>query len=113
MGKGVAAQQHRLHVVHLQHGVLRFQFLDTFAAQADVEHLQLTDILLVFGEEHGQLALPEGKGKRGAYDVGADVIGIVLGHQTRGHVNTHHFGLRGVDILHQGGETARQRLVQP
>ena len=112
VGKRRAPAQQRAHGLLFQNGVLRVGFLHALLTEAYVENLQLADILLVLLEEERQLGILQRQRQRGTYNVGADVIRIVLGHQARGHVDAHHLGLRGIDILHQRGKAAGQRLVE-
>ena len=87
--------------------------IDSFLAQADVQQAPFAYIGFVLGKEESQLGQLQAQGQVGADDVGCYIIGIVLTHQTRRHVNGYHMGGRGVDILHHGGKPSAQRFVQP
>ena len=56
--------------------------------------------------------LLEGQCEVGADDIGTDIIGVVLCHQSGGYVNRYDLCRRGVDVFYQGGESASQRLVE-
>ena len=113
MGKGVTANEHLAYHRLFNHRILCLHLLHTLLAQTDVEHAQLTDKDLVLGEQERQLGLLQGQRGMGADDVGTNIIGVVLGHQTRGHVDTDNLGRRGVDVFHQRGKATGQRFVEP
>ena len=54
----------------------------------------------------------QGEGEVGTDDVGADVVGIILAHQTGRQVDAHDLCRTLVDVFHHGSESARQRLVE-
>ena len=81
VGVGAPFEEQGADVVLLDEGVVGFYLLDALLAESDVEHLQLSDVLLVLREEEGEFLLLEGERHIGADDVGADVIGVVLRHQ--------------------------------
>ena len=85
---------------------------DVLLRKAYVEYSQLSQEVLVVGQQHRELLLTKCQREVGFDDIRTDVVGIVLGHESRGNVYAHHLALRLVDVLHQRGEAARQRLVQ-
>ena len=99
MGKGGTVQQTGAYITRINHGERSLDFRHTLFAQLDVEHTQLSDKRLVLWEEERELGLLKGQRHGGSDDIGANVIGVVLGHQTRRYVNTDNLGLRGIDIL--------------
>ena len=101
MGVWIAAEHHQTDIPFLHHRIVGLDLFDTLLAQADIEYFEPSNENLVFGEEEGEFLLSEGERKVSPNDVGPDVISIVLSHQAGGHVDAHHLGLRGVDILHQ------------
>ena len=112
MGKRTAAEHQLAYVVFFDDGVGCFNLRHSLLTQTDVEHTEVAHKLLVLSEEERQLELLKGQRVSGADDVGTHVVRVVLRHQTRGYVNGHHLGRRGVDILDQRGKTASQRLVE-
>ena len=80
--------------------------------ESDIEHLDSAQILLVVCHHHRQLLLLQGEGEVGTDDVGADVVGIVLAHQTGRQVDAHDHCRTLVDVFHHGSESACQRLVE-
>ena len=68
--------------------------------------------MLVLGKEERELGLLEGDGEGGADDIGPHVIGVVLGHESRGHIDAQHRSRRGIDILDQGGKAPGQGFVE-
>ena len=112
MGEGIAAEQAGADVVLLDDGILAVNLLDSLQAQSDVEYAELTDDRLELREQKCQLGLLERQRMGGPDDVGADIVGVVLGHQTRGNVDADDFCGRGVDILDQRGKATGQRFVE-
>ena len=80
--------------------------------QAYVEHSQLSQEVLVVGQQHRKFLLTKCQREVGFDDICTDIIGIVLGHESRRNVDAHHLALRLVDVLHQRREATRQRFVQ-
>ena len=80
--------------------------------EAYVEHSQLSQEVLVVGQQHRKLLLTKCQREVGFDDICPDVVGVVLGHESRRDVDAHHLTLRLVDVLHQRREATRQRFVQ-
>ena len=80
--------------------------------EANVEHSQLSQEVLVVGQQHREFLLTKCQREVGLDNIRTDVIGIILGHESRGNVYAHHLTLRLVDVLHQRREATRQRFVQ-
>ena len=113
VGEGAAGAKHRTHLRRISNGVLCVLSVHAFLAQPYVELLHLAHELLVLGKEERQLQLVERQRDVGPDDVRAYIICIVLGHETRGHVDAHHLGGRAVDVFHQRGEATGKGLAQP
>ena len=88
VGVGVPFLEQGTDVVFFDKRIVGLNLLYALLTEADVQHLQPSDILLVLGEEKRQLFLLQGQRQVGTDDVGADVIGVVVGHQTRRDVDT-------------------------
>ena len=86
--------------------------LDELWRESDIKYLDSAQVLLVVCHHHRQLLLLQGEGEVGTDDVGADVVGIVLAHQTGRQVDAHDLCRTLVDVFHHGSESARQRLVE-
>ena len=80
--------------------------------QADVEHTQLAQEVLVVGQQHRELLLSEGQREVGFDDVLTNVVGIVLGHESRRNIDAHHTARRLVDVLHKRSKTTRQWFIE-
>ena len=113
VGEASARTEQGGHLVVVGQLEVGVRLVDSFLAQADVQQAPFTDIGFVLGKEESQLGQLQAQGQVGADDVGCYIIGIVLAHQARRHVNGYHMGGRGVDILHHGGKPSAQRFVQP
>ena len=113
VGEVAALLQQGAHFVLVYYVVAGVCLCHAFLADAYVEHFQPADVVLVLCEKERQLGLLERQRQVGMYGVGPHVVGVVLGHQPRRHVDAHHAGRGSVDILYQRGETAGQRLVEP
>ena len=112
MGEDIAAEQAGTDVVLFDDGILAVYLLDAFLAQPDVEYAELTDDRLELWEQECQLGLLERQRMGGPDDVGADIVGVVLGHQARRNIDADDLCRRGVDILDQRGEATGQRFVE-
>ena len=82
VGVGIPFQEQGTDVVFFDQRVVGLDFIHALLTEADVQYLQSSDILLVLGEEERQLLLLQGERQVGAHDIGADIIGVVIRHQT-------------------------------
>ena len=112
MGKVAARFQERTDVVLFEYAALALRILDEFLGKSDVENAQSAQVLLVIRHQHRQFLLLQGKGQTGTDDVGIDIIGIVLGHQSRRDIDAYYLGRTLVDIFHHRGESASQWFVE-
>ena len=110
----VAAFKHSAaHVGLFQHLVFCVCLCDELGVKPNVQHAQTTEKLLVVFKKHGQLLLLQCQRKVCSHDMRLHVMRIILGHQTRRQVDTHHLCRRLVDVFHQRGEPTSKCFVQP
>ena len=82
VGIAVAPHEQGTYLGFLDDVVLGVSLTDALGADSDVKHAQLTDIRLVLREEECELGLLQGERQVGLDDVGTDVVGVVLAHQS-------------------------------
>ena len=112
MSKVAARFQKRTDVVLFKYSALALRVLDEFLGKTDIEYAHSAQILLVVSHQHSKFLLLQGKGQIGTDDIGVDIIGIVLGHQTRRDVDAYYLGRTLVDIFHHCSKSASQWLVE-
>ena len=61
--------------------------LHSFTAQTNVKYAYLTEEYLVHGEVEGEFRLLQCERQVSANDIGADIVCVVLCHQSRRYVN--------------------------
>ena len=69
-------------VTLFEQGVVGVYLVSTLLAESDVKHFQLSDELLVLCEEKREFLMLERKRHIGTDDIGADIVGIVLSHES-------------------------------
>ena len=112
MGEVAARLQELADIFFFEDAATALGALDELRRESDIEHLDSAQILLVVCHHHRQLLLLQGEGEVGTDNVGADVVGVVLAHQTGRQVDAYDLCRTLVDVFHHGSESARQRLVE-
>ena len=87
MCEWIAWQQPLADVTLFEQGVVGVNLISPLFAQSDVEHLQLSYELLVLSEKERELLMLERECHIGTDDVGADIIGVILGHKSGRNVD--------------------------
>ena len=91
MGKGIARQKPLADVTLFEQGVVCINLVCTLLAEPDVKYFQLSDELLVLCEEEREFLMLERERHVSTDDIGADIIGIVLSHQSGRNVDADDF----------------------
>ena len=87
MSKVVTGSHDAPYVVFLQDAIPAVGVLYVFGRQADVQHLEPSQIFLVVRHQQCQREV-------GFQDIGRYVVGVVLAYQSRWNVDADHFGWR-------------------
>ena len=80
--------------------------------ETDGQHFQFAHKSLGVGQNEREFGQLKGQRKVGTDNVGTDVVGIVLTHQSGGDVDRYDGRGRGVDKLYQRGKSAIQGFAQ-
>ncbi len=94
-------------VVFLQDATPAVGVLYELWRQADIQYLEPAQMYCWLSASIiDKLLLLQGQREVGTDDVGMDVIGVVLAHQTGRQVDTYHLGCTLVDVFHHGSKTS-------
>ena len=96
----------------LNHVIWSFRIAAVGIGELYIEHLHTSHIGFVLSKEKSKFVELKRKRIVGLHHVGHHIGCIVLGHESRRHINRHHFSFRRIDILHNGSKSTHQRSRQ-